>query len=174
MLYITLKIIQRQYCTCLSLEYFECDLLEKEEKEHNIKDAKLKMNLTARYWDNIVTVNYFGHILWWKSDGKFECFLPVTSQTLLESMVGAAESLCPHVMKKSNLRQDLIKDGMTKMVIPRSFVKNTLLEQSGIDIMNKIRSVHLPVKENCYIPPDSHREILWNIYKTEYLYTVYI
>lgn len=61
-------------------------------------------------------------------------------------MVGAAESLCPHVLKKSNLRQDLIKDGMTKMVIPRSFVKNTLLEQSGIDIMNKIRSV-LPVKE---------------------------
>lgn len=67
-------------------------------------------------------------------------------QTLLESMVGAAESLCPHVLKKSNLRQDLIKAGMTKMVIPRSFVKNTLLEQSGIDIMNKIRSV-LPVKE---------------------------
>lgn len=78
------------------------------------------------------------------------------AQTLLESMVGAAESLCPHVLKKSNLRQDLIKAGMTKMVIPRSFVKNTLLEQSGIDIMNKIRSVHLPVKEiKQYIPPCS-------------------
>ncbi|XP_057183897.1 F-actin-uncapping protein LRRC16A-like [Triplophysa rosa] len=64
-------------------------------------------------------------------------------QTLLESMVGAAESLCPHVLKKSNLRQDLIKSGMTKMVIPRSFVKNTLLEQSGIDIMNKISEVKL-------------------------------
>lgn len=64
-------------------------------------------------------------------------------QTLLESMVGAAESLCPHVMRKSNLQQDLIKAGMTKMVIPRSFVKNTLLEQSGIDIMNKISEVKL-------------------------------
>ncbi|XP_056618298.1 F-actin-uncapping protein LRRC16A-like isoform X2 [Triplophysa dalaica] len=64
-------------------------------------------------------------------------------QTLLESMVGAAESLCPHVLKKSNLQQDLIKAGMTKMVIPRSFVKNTLLEQSGIDIMNKISEVKL-------------------------------
>ncbi|XP_073727960.1 F-actin-uncapping protein LRRC16A isoform X3 [Misgurnus anguillicaudatus] len=64
-------------------------------------------------------------------------------QTLLESMVGAAEGLCPHVMKKPNLQQDLIKAGMTKMVVPRSFVKNTLLEQSGIDIMNKISEVKL-------------------------------
>lgn len=64
-------------------------------------------------------------------------------QTLLESMVGAAEGLCPNVMKKPNLQQDLIKAGMTKMVVPRSFVKNTLLEQSGIDIMNKISEVKL-------------------------------
>ncbi|XP_051577478.1 F-actin-uncapping protein LRRC16A-like isoform X2 [Myxocyprinus asiaticus] len=64
-------------------------------------------------------------------------------QMLLESMVDAAEGLCPHVIKKSNLRQDLIKAGMTKMVVPRSFVKNTLLEQSGIDIMNKISEVKL-------------------------------
>ncbi|XP_052002838.1 F-actin-uncapping protein LRRC16A-like isoform X3 [Xyrauchen texanus] len=64
-------------------------------------------------------------------------------QTLLESMVGAAMGLCPHVMKKSNLRQDLIKAGMTKMVVPQSFIKNTLLEQSGIDIMNKISEVKL-------------------------------
>ncbi|XP_051999752.1 F-actin-uncapping protein LRRC16A-like isoform X2 [Xyrauchen texanus] len=64
-------------------------------------------------------------------------------QMLLESMVDAAEGLCPHVIKKSNLRQDLIKAGMTKMVVPRSFIKNTLLEQSGIDIMNKISEVKL-------------------------------
>ncbi|RXN18961.1 F-actin-uncapping LRRC16A isoform X1 [Labeo rohita] len=64
-------------------------------------------------------------------------------QMLLESMVDAAESLCPHVMKKSNMRQDLIETGMTKMIVPRSFIKNTLLEQSGIDIMNKISEVKL-------------------------------
>lgn len=60
-------------------------------------------------------------------------------QTLLESMVDAAENLCPHVMRKTSLRQDLIKASMGKVVVPRSFVKNTLLEQSGIDIINKIR-----------------------------------
>uniref|UniRef100_A0A674DCG6 Capping protein regulator and myosin 1 linker 1 n=1 Tax=Salmo trutta TaxID=8032 RepID=A0A674DCG6_SALTR len=64
-------------------------------------------------------------------------------QSLLESMVDAAEGLCPHVMRKTNLRQDLIKASTAKMVVPRSFVKNTLLEQSGVDIINKISEVKL-------------------------------
>lgn len=64
---------------------------------------------------------------------------PLFLQSLLESMVDAAEGLCPHVMKRPNLRQDLIKASTGKMVIPRSFVKDTLLQQSGIDIINKIR-----------------------------------
>ncbi|KAL2101937.1 hypothetical protein ACEWY4_003698 [Coilia grayii] len=64
-------------------------------------------------------------------------------QSLLESMVDAAEGLCPHVMQKVNLRQDLMKACTGKMVVPRSFVKNTLLEQSGIDIINKISEVKL-------------------------------
>lgn len=66
-------------------------------------------------------------------------FLTLFPQSLLESMVDTAESLCPHVMRKPNLRQELIKAGTGKMTVPRSFVKNTLLEQSGIDIINKIR-----------------------------------
>uniref|UniRef100_A0AAY4ED67 CARMIL C-terminal domain-containing protein n=1 Tax=Denticeps clupeoides TaxID=299321 RepID=A0AAY4ED67_9TELE len=64
-------------------------------------------------------------------------------QSLLESMVDAGESLCPHVMKKANLRQDLIEASMSKIAIPRSFVKSTLLEQSGVDIINKISEVKL-------------------------------
>ncbi|XP_057689963.1 F-actin-uncapping protein LRRC16A-like isoform X1 [Corythoichthys intestinalis] len=64
-------------------------------------------------------------------------------QSLLESMMDTAESLCPHVMKRSNLRSDLIKASATKMVVPKSFVTKTLLEQSGIDIINKISEVKL-------------------------------
>uniref|UniRef100_A0A673CXI3 Capping protein regulator and myosin 1 linker 1 n=1 Tax=Sphaeramia orbicularis TaxID=375764 RepID=A0A673CXI3_9TELE len=64
-------------------------------------------------------------------------------QTLLESMVDAAEALCPHVMKRSNLRQDLVKSSSSKMVVPKSFVTKTLLEQSGVDIINKISEVKL-------------------------------
>lgn len=66
-------------------------------------------------------------------------------QTMLVSMVDAAEGLCPHVMKRSSLRQELLKAGAGRMTIPRSFITTTLLEQSGVDIINKIRSELLRV-----------------------------
>ncbi|XP_054461624.1 F-actin-uncapping protein LRRC16A [Anoplopoma fimbria] len=64
-------------------------------------------------------------------------------QTMLVSMVDAAEGLCPHVMKKSSLRQELLKAGAGKMTVPRSFITTTMLEQSGVDIINKISEVKL-------------------------------
>ncbi|XP_029446652.1 F-actin-uncapping protein LRRC16A isoform X1 [Rhinatrema bivittatum] len=66
-------------------------------------------------------------------------------KALLESMVDAAEDLCPNVMKKAHIRQDLIQASTEKISIPRAFVKNVLLEQSGIDILNKISEVKLTV-----------------------------
>ncbi|KAF7245230.1 F-actin-uncapping protein LRRC16A [Varanus komodoensis] len=66
-------------------------------------------------------------------------------KTLLESMVDAAENLCPSAMKKTHIRQDLIEACTEKISIPRTFVKNVLLEQSGIDILNKISEVKLTV-----------------------------
>uniref|UniRef100_A0A8C5GUB3 CARMIL C-terminal domain-containing protein n=1 Tax=Gouania willdenowi TaxID=441366 RepID=A0A8C5GUB3_GOUWI len=62
-------------------------------------------------------------------------------QTLLETMMDAAESLCPHVMKRSEFRPELMKATSGRMVVPKSFVSKTLLEQSGVDIINKIRFV---------------------------------
>ncbi|XP_034535157.1 F-actin-uncapping protein LRRC16A-like isoform X2 [Notolabrus celidotus] len=64
-------------------------------------------------------------------------------QTMLVSMVDAAEGLCPHAMKRSGLRQELLKVGGGRMTVPRSFVTTTLLEQSGVDIINKISEVKL-------------------------------
>uniref|UniRef100_A0A8C3BEL6 Capping protein regulator and myosin 1 linker 1 n=1 Tax=Cairina moschata TaxID=8855 RepID=A0A8C3BEL6_CAIMO len=69
----------------------------------------------------------------------------VVFKTLLESMVDAAENLCPNVMKKAHIREDLIEASTEKISIPRTFVKNVLLEQSGIDILNKISEVKLTV-----------------------------
>ncbi|XP_041104000.1 F-actin-uncapping protein LRRC16A-like isoform X2 [Polyodon spathula] len=66
-------------------------------------------------------------------------------KTQLESMVDAAEGLCPHVMMKTNIRQDLIEASSGKMSIPHTFIKNVLLEQSGIDILNKISELKLNV-----------------------------
>lgn len=58
---------------------------------------------------------------------------------MLVLMVDAAECLCPHVMGSSNLRQELLKAGAARMTIPPSFISSTLLDQSGMDIINKIR-----------------------------------
>ncbi|KAM9737838.1 F-actin-uncapping protein LRRC16A [Menidia menidia] len=66
-------------------------------------------------------------------------------QTMLVSMVDAAEGLCPNVMKRSSLRQELLKAATGRMTIPRSFITTTLLEQSGVDIINKISEVKLSV-----------------------------
>ncbi|XP_031214757.1 F-actin-uncapping protein LRRC16A isoform X5 [Mastomys coucha] len=66
-------------------------------------------------------------------------------KSLLESMVDAAENLCPNVMRKAHIRKDLIHASTEKISIPRTFVKNVLLEQSGIDILNKISEVKLTV-----------------------------
>ncbi|XP_004847644.1 F-actin-uncapping protein LRRC16A isoform X2 [Heterocephalus glaber] len=66
-------------------------------------------------------------------------------KALLESMVDAAENLCPNVMRKAHIRQDLIHASTEKISVPRTFVKNVLLEQSGIDILNKISEVKLTV-----------------------------
>uniref|UniRef100_A0A673BCI2 CARMIL C-terminal domain-containing protein n=1 Tax=Sphaeramia orbicularis TaxID=375764 RepID=A0A673BCI2_9TELE len=64
-------------------------------------------------------------------------------QLMLVSMVEAAEGLCPHVMKRRSLRPELLKAGAGRMSVPRSFITRTLLEQSGVDIINQISEVKL-------------------------------
>ncbi|XP_053541605.1 F-actin-uncapping protein LRRC16A isoform X3 [Ictalurus punctatus] len=66
-------------------------------------------------------------------------------QSLLVSMVDTAESVCPHVMHTANLRPSLMRVSEGKMSVPRTFITNTLLEQSAIDIINKISEVKLSV-----------------------------
>ncbi|XP_072304433.1 F-actin-uncapping protein LRRC16A-like [Eucyclogobius newberryi] len=63
-------------------------------------------------------------------------------QTLLEQMVGAAQTLCPHVMQKKTLRQELLHRGAQRKTVPESFICSTL-EQTGGDICNKISEVKL-------------------------------
>lgn len=72
---------------------------------------------------------------------------PLTSnlclQAMLDSMLDAAEALCPHVMRSSDssdLRQQLLKAAASRMKVPQSFISSSLLEQAGVDLLNKIRS----------------------------------
>ncbi|XP_077404033.1 F-actin-uncapping protein LRRC16A-like [Vanacampus margaritifer] len=64
-------------------------------------------------------------------------------QTMLAAMLEAASALCPHVMKTSALGPDLLRAGAGKMSVPRTFITQTLLEQTGVDILNKISELKL-------------------------------
>ncbi|XP_057197350.1 F-actin-uncapping protein LRRC16A-like [Triplophysa rosa] len=62
-------------------------------------------------------------------------------QSLFVSMLDTAESVCPHVMQKSGLRDDVLSNSKERMSVPQDFITSTLLEQSAIDIINKISEV---------------------------------
>uniref|UniRef100_A0AAV2K208 CARMIL C-terminal domain-containing protein n=1 Tax=Knipowitschia caucasica TaxID=637954 RepID=A0AAV2K208_KNICA len=64
-------------------------------------------------------------------------------QSLLEQMVSSAQTLCPHVMQRTSLRSDLLQRGAKKRVISEDFICSTLLEQTGVDLCNKISEVKL-------------------------------
>lgn len=65
-------------------------------------------------------------------------------------MLFTAESLCPHVMKRNNLRVELMKASSARIVVSKSFATKTLLEQSGVDIINKIRCVVVSSAAKCF------------------------
>ncbi|KAM9824007.1 F-actin-uncapping protein LRRC16A [Neosynchiropus ocellatus] len=77
--------------------------------------------------------------------GEVSAVLDQQLQSMLASMLDSAESLCPHVMKRRDLRPGLLKAASGRLNVPRSFVKSTLLEQSAVDIINKISEVKLSV-----------------------------
>uniref|UniRef100_A0A674AHW1 Capping protein regulator and myosin 1 linker 1 n=1 Tax=Salmo trutta TaxID=8032 RepID=A0A674AHW1_SALTR len=112
-----------------SLRYTETDVIQEDMKvaKNLMKDARNSKRVTSAI--NLPTP-LFSHSL-------------SHSQTLLQSMVDTAEGLCPHVMKWSNLHQELMEAGAGRMTVPHSFITTTLLEQSGVDIINKISEVKL-------------------------------
>uniref|UniRef100_A0A8D0CNG7 Capping protein regulator and myosin 1 linker 1 n=1 Tax=Scleropages formosus TaxID=113540 RepID=A0A8D0CNG7_SCLFO len=138
-----------------SLRYTETDAVQEDMKtaENFIKDARNSKRLLPNLYHLGATSREdingsFAGPIQAKLESMVEEVASVMDkqlQTMLESMVNAAEGLCPRVMKKVNLRQELLKASASRMVVPRSFVRTTLLEQSGIDILNKISDVKLSI-----------------------------
>ncbi|XP_073668814.1 F-actin-uncapping protein LRRC16A-like isoform X2 [Paramisgurnus dabryanus] len=73
--------------------------------------------------------------------GEISAVINQQLQSLFVSMLDTAESVCPHVMQKVNLRDDLLHANKEKMSVSQTFITSTLLEQSAIDIINKISEV---------------------------------
>nr|XP_032827155.1 F-actin-uncapping protein LRRC16A isoform X1 [Petromyzon marinus] len=65
-------------------------------------------------------------------------------ETLLDSMLDAAQALCPHVMRPGGeMREELRASSAGKVSVPQDFVRKVLLTQAAADILNKISEVKL-------------------------------
>lgn len=81
---------------------------------------------------------------------------------MLGSMLDAAEALCPHVMRSGggdDLRQELLKVATSKMTVSQSFISSRLLEQAGVDLLNKIR-FSSPPPPPPYGPPPAREPLV--------------
>ncbi|XP_051948611.1 F-actin-uncapping protein LRRC16A-like [Xyrauchen texanus] len=72
--------------------------------------------------------------------GEISAVIDKQLQSMLLSMLDTAASVCPHMMQKASLR-DLLHTTEGKMSVTQAFITSTLLEQSAIDIINKISEV---------------------------------
>ncbi|XP_067268361.1 F-actin-uncapping protein LRRC16A isoform X2 [Chanodichthys erythropterus] len=75
--------------------------------------------------------------------GELSVLIDQQLQGLLVSMLDTAQSVCPHVMQQACLREDLLHAGEGRTSVSKAFITSTLLEQSAIDIINKISEVKL-------------------------------
>uniref|UniRef100_A0A8C4IAQ0 Leucine-rich repeat-containing protein 16A n=1 Tax=Dicentrarchus labrax TaxID=13489 RepID=A0A8C4IAQ0_DICLA len=133
-----------------SLRFTEANLVQEDMKvaENLMKDARNSKTLLPNLY-HLKSVGSKGACVGAIQDklesmaGEVARVMDEQLQTMLVSMVEAAEGLCPHVMKRSTLRPELLKAGAGRMTVPRSFITTTLLEQSGVDIINKISEVKL-------------------------------
>uniref|UniRef100_A0A8C7RSW2 CARMIL C-terminal domain-containing protein n=1 Tax=Oncorhynchus mykiss TaxID=8022 RepID=A0A8C7RSW2_ONCMY len=131
-----------------SLRYTETDVVQEDMKvaKNLMKDARNSKRLLPNLYHMRGSPGGMGSPIQDKLEsmaGEIARVMDGQLQTLLQSMVDTAEGLCPHVMKRSNLHQELMKAGAGRMTIPHSFITTTLLEQSGVDIINKISEVKL-------------------------------
>ncbi|XP_042166023.1 F-actin-uncapping protein LRRC16A isoform X3 [Oncorhynchus tshawytscha] len=131
-----------------SLRYTETDVVQEDMKvaRNLMKDARNSKRLLPNLYHMRGSPGGMGSPIQDKLEsmaGEMARVMDGQLQTLLQSMVDTAEGLCPHVMKRSNLHQELMKAGAGRMTIPHSFITTTLLEQSGVDIINKISEVKL-------------------------------
>ncbi|XP_045078031.1 F-actin-uncapping protein LRRC16A-like isoform X2 [Coregonus clupeaformis] len=131
-----------------SLRYTETDVIQEDMKvaKNLMKDARNSKRLLPNLYHVRGSLGGMGGPIQDKLEsmaGEMAKVMDEQLQTLLQSMVDTAEGLCPHVMMRSNLHQELMKAGAGRMTVPCSFITTTLLEQSGVDIINKISEVKL-------------------------------
>uniref|UniRef100_A0A4W3K4P4 CARMIL C-terminal domain-containing protein n=1 Tax=Callorhinchus milii TaxID=7868 RepID=A0A4W3K4P4_CALMI len=68
-----------------------------------------------------------------------------SSQTLVQSLLDSTKSLCPNTLQKASVQEQLVNPVLSKISIPQNFVKSAIIEQAGLEIVNKLREVKLSI-----------------------------
>ncbi|XP_078400309.1 capping protein, Arp2/3 and myosin-I linker protein 2 isoform X2 [Cetorhinus maximus] len=66
-------------------------------------------------------------------------------QTLIQSFVNSTSILCPNVLQKANIQEQLVNIVSGKIFIPKDFTRSVIIEQAGLEIVNKLSEVKLSV-----------------------------
>ncbi|XP_059507626.1 capping protein, Arp2/3 and myosin-I linker protein 2 [Stegostoma tigrinum] len=66
-------------------------------------------------------------------------------QTLIQSLMKSTSMLCPNVLQKANIQEQLINKVSSKIFIPKDFIRSVIVEQAGLEIVNKLSEVKLSV-----------------------------
>ncbi|XP_060693724.1 capping protein, Arp2/3 and myosin-I linker protein 2 isoform X2 [Hemiscyllium ocellatum] len=66
-------------------------------------------------------------------------------QTLIQSLMKSTSMLCPNVMQKANIQEQLANKVSSKNFIPKDFTRSVIVEQAGLEIVNKLSEVKLSV-----------------------------
>ncbi|XP_072403541.1 capping protein, Arp2/3 and myosin-I linker protein 2 [Chiloscyllium punctatum] len=66
-------------------------------------------------------------------------------QTLIQSLMKSTSMLCPNVVQKANIQEQLANKVSSKNFIPKDFTRSVIVEQAGLEIVNKLSEVKLSV-----------------------------
>lgn len=69
-------------------------------------------------------------------------------QALIQSLMKSASNLCPSLVQKVNMQEQFISKVADKIVNPKNFARSMIIDQTGLGIVNKLRSGYSPVQES--------------------------
>ncbi|XP_078067073.1 capping protein, Arp2/3 and myosin-I linker protein 2 [Mustelus asterias] len=66
-------------------------------------------------------------------------------QTLIQSLMKSTSILCPNVLQKVNIEEQIVNKVFGKIIVPKDFTRSVIIEQAGLEIVNKLSEVKLHV-----------------------------
>ncbi|XP_078256468.1 capping protein, Arp2/3 and myosin-I linker protein 2 [Rhinoraja longicauda] len=115
--------------------------------EEIIKDAKTLTTVLPAMYQMGNTIPLVRRV-----QGKLESAAEEVSQAIIEeiqaliqSLMKSTSNLCPSLVQKVNMQEQLISKVTDKIINPRNFARSMIIDQTGLGIVNKLSEVKLGV-----------------------------